>query len=63
MKLPKFQAPTYLVLAILAIATVLRLHLIDQPFIDAFSWRQASTAMIAENFYRRNWNVFFPEAN
>lgn len=63
MKLPKFQGPTYLLLAILAIATVLRLHLIDQPFIDAFSWRQASTAMIAENFYRRNWNIFFPEVN
>ncbi len=31
MKLPKFQGPTYLLLAILAIATVLRLHLIDQP--------------------------------
>ncbi|MEB3233457.1 MAG: glycosyltransferase family 39 protein [Leptolyngbyaceae bacterium] len=48
---------------ILAIALVLRLYHLDQPLIDAFSWRQASTAMMAENFYRTNSNILFPEVN
>jgi 4-amino-4-deoxy-L-arabinose transferase-like glycosyltransferase len=49
--------------AILAAALLLRLYRIDQPLVDAFSWRQASTAMIAENYFRTNWNIFFPEVN
>ncbi|MDQ4077916.1 MAG: glycosyltransferase family 39 protein [Chloroflexota bacterium] len=49
--------------AILLIAATLRLQYITQPLVDAFSWRQASTAMIADNFYRTNWNIFFPEVN
>ncbi|MHB1179978.1 MAG: hypothetical protein ACYCZO_16830, partial [Daejeonella sp.] len=36
---------------------------ITQPFIDAFSWRQASTAMMAENFFKNSWNIFYPEVN
>jgi hypothetical protein len=49
--------------AILLAALALRLYRVDQPLIDAFSWRQASTAMIAENFFRTSWNIFFPEVN
>lgn len=49
--------------AILLVAAVLRLYAIDQPLVGAFSWRQASTAMMAENFYLTNWNIFFPEVN
>ncbi|BCL37659.1 glycosyl transferase [Nostoc sp. MS1] len=45
------------------VAAILRLQHINQPFDDAFSWRQSSTAMMAENFYRRNWNIFYPEVS
>jgi hypothetical protein len=48
---------------ILAIAFLLRLHHIDQPFIDAFSWRQSSTAMMAENFFVKGNSIFYPEVN
>lgn len=41
----------------------MRGQMINQPFIDAFSWRQASTAMMAENFFKTNWNIFYPEVN
>ncbi len=47
----------------LVVAMLLRLYGINQPFIDAFSWRQSSTAMMAENFFRTNWNILYPEVN
>jgi 4-amino-4-deoxy-L-arabinose transferase-like glycosyltransferase len=52
-----------LIWGILLVALALRLYRIDQPFIDSFSWRQTSTAMMAENFYRQNWNILYPEVN
>jgi 4-amino-4-deoxy-L-arabinose transferase-like glycosyltransferase len=48
---------------VLAVAAILRLYLLRQPFIDAFSWRQSSTAMIADNYFRNNWNILYPEVN
>lgn len=42
-------------------AAILRLNNINQPFTDYIDWRQTSTAMMADNFYRRNWNIFYPE--
>lgn len=49
--------------ALLLLAAGIRLWWLDQPLIDAFSWRQASTAMIAENIPVNGWNIFFPEVN
>jgi len=63
MKISDSRATMYLLLAILITAAILRFNHISQPFTDMFSWRQASTAMMAENFYRRNWNIFYPEVN
>lgn len=51
----------YWLIAILVTAAILRLYQIDQPFVDATSWRQSDTATIADNFYRGNWNIFYPE--
>lgn len=53
----------FLLLLILFIALLMRVQYLTQPFIDAFSWRQASTAMMAENFFKNNWNILFPEVN
>jgi 4-amino-4-deoxy-L-arabinose transferase-like glycosyltransferase len=50
-------------LVILLTAAVFRLEDVTQPLVDAFSWREASTAMIADNFLMRSWNIFFPEVS
>lgn len=63
MKIRGFHTTSYLLIVILVAAAILRFNHINQPFIDAFSWRQSSTAMMADNFYRRNWNIFYPEVN
>ncbi len=48
---------------ILVLAALFRLYDVQQPLIDAFSWRQASTAMMADNFLTRSWSIFFPEVS
>src|SRR6185436_11688324 len=63
MKIRSLSSKIYLLIAILIVAAALRLRYINQPFLDGFSWREASTAMMAENFYRTNWNIFYPEVN
>jgi hypothetical protein len=63
MRLLKLRPKSYLLVAILVVAAILRFNHINQPLTDLFSWRQSSTAMMAENFYRRNWNIFYPEVN
>ncbi|TGQ12058.1 glycosyl transferase [Mesorhizobium sp. M2E.F.Ca.ET.166.01.1.1] len=54
---------TAILLAILLIAAIARFHDITQPLVDAFSWRETSTAMMADNFQQRSWNIFFPEVS
>lgn len=62
-KAKAFISQHFLLLFILLIALLMRAQYLTQPFIDAFSWRQASTAMMAENFFKNSWNVFYPEVN
>jgi Dolichyl-phosphate-mannose-protein mannosyltransferase len=52
-----------LLTGILVLGAVLRFNNITQPLIDNFNWRQASTAMMASNFYHKSWNIFYPEVN
>lgn len=52
-----------LLAAILIVALLLRLKNITQPYIDYIDWRQVSTAMMADNYYRGNWNIFYPAVN
>ncbi|MER8465097.1 glycosyltransferase family 39 protein [Mesorhizobium sp. M1396] len=52
---------TAILLGILFIAVVFRFHNITLPLVDAFSWRETSTAMMADNFQQHSWNIFFPE--
>jgi hypothetical protein len=54
-----YREPAILALILLAAASV-RLVLIDQPFIDATSWRQSDTAGFAYNFYQFDRNPFVP---
>jgi 4-amino-4-deoxy-L-arabinose transferase-like glycosyltransferase len=50
-------------LAISAVALLVRLIAIDQPFVDVWSWRQSLLAMISENFYRQGFNIFYPQVS
>lgn len=63
MKITKLYSPNYLLIIILVTGAILRLNHINQPYIDYASWRETSTAMIADNYYRRNWNIFYPEVS
>jgi len=57
------RADRIILVSILIIAAMLRGQYLFQPLVDAFSWREASTAMIADNFYRTSWNIFYPEVS
>ncbi|MEH1827677.1 MAG: glycosyltransferase family 39 protein [Nostoc sp.] len=61
MNINAFNTKNHLLIAILIVGAILRLNHINQPFTDYISWRQTSTAMMADNFYNRNWNIFYPE--
>ncbi len=61
--LRKISKITLALLIILTVGMALRLRWIDQPYIDTFSWRQSSTAMIAENYFKTNANILYPEVN
>src|SRR5438874_8908107 len=52
-----------LLTGILVLGAVLRFNNVTQPLIDSFNWRQASTAMMASNFYHKSWNIFYPEVS
>jgi len=46
-------------MSILAVA--MRLFLIDQPYIDNWSWRQSDVAAIARNFYQNGFHLAYPQ--
>ena len=60
---PRFSFDYWPIIFILVIAAVLRLNNITQPFIDDNAWRESSVAMMAQNFYQKSWNIFYPEVN
>jgi hypothetical protein len=49
--------------AVISLGVLCRLIHVSQPFIDAYSWRQADVAMISENFYLHGFNIFYPRIN
>jgi 4-amino-4-deoxy-L-arabinose transferase-like glycosyltransferase len=51
------------VMAMLLGAILLRLIMINQPFVDHWSWRQSLLAMVAENFYLHGFNIIYPQVN
>ena len=48
-----------ILLSILAVAA--RLILVDQPYIDNWSWRQSDVAAIARNFYENGFHFAYPQ--
>jgi Dolichyl-phosphate-mannose-protein mannosyltransferase len=49
--------------SILILAAALRLVHVTQPLIDWFAWREASTAMMADNLPKNGWSAFWPEVS
>ncbi|GAB4376465.1 MAG: glycosyltransferase family 39 protein [Elainellaceae cyanobacterium] len=60
MKIRSSHVRSYLLVAILFFAAIVRTYRITQPFTDYISWRQSDTATIADNFYRGHWNILYP---
>jgi hypothetical protein len=58
--LPARRTGFVLVCLVLA-AVVVRLVLIDQPFIDPWSWRQSDVAAIARNFFENGFHFTRPQ--
>lgn len=52
-----------LLAAVMILAFALRIQDVSQPLVDYFRWRQASTAMMADNLPANNWNPLWPEVS
>ena len=51
-------------LAIVILSSIaLRLILITQPFLDAWSWKQLTNAMVSRNFYLQGYHFFYPQVD
>jgi len=50
-------------LIILAMGLAVRLINLNTPLVDAHSWRQTFTAMIANNFYLHGYKIMYPEVD
>jgi len=53
--------PTQLAIFIAILAVAIRLCLINQPYIDNWSWRQSDVAAIARNFYQNGFHFTHPQ--
>lgn len=60
-----FETPRDLcpLVGLLALGLCTRLIKISQPYVDEWSFKQGTIAMIAENFYRNGFNIFYPQIN
>jgi 4-amino-4-deoxy-L-arabinose transferase-like glycosyltransferase len=52
---------THLAIALSILAIAVRLILINQPYIDNWSWRQSDVAAIARNFYTNGFQFTHPQ--
>ena len=50
-----------LLVAIWTFAVVVRLILINQPYVDYWSWRQSDVAAIARNFFEYGFRFGYPQ--
>jgi 4-amino-4-deoxy-L-arabinose transferase-like glycosyltransferase len=58
------QSNEILMLAgLIFLALAAQLFKISQPYVDEWSFKQGTIAMIAENFYRNGFNIFYPQIN
>src|SRR6266513_5493119 len=55
------DAAPRIVFAICVLAVAARLILINQPYVDHWSWRQSDVAAIAHNFSQRGFHFAYPQ--
>jgi 4-amino-4-deoxy-L-arabinose transferase-like glycosyltransferase len=60
---PLQRRETLMLAGLVVLTVALRLYKITQPFVDEWSFKQGTIAMIAENFYRNGFNIFYPQIN
>ena len=48
---------------LVSLSVFIRVIKISQPYVDEWSFKQGTIAMIAENFYRNGFNIFYPQIN
>src|SRR6266436_5979056 len=58
---PRRYYETKLVITIWILAVAARLILINQPYVDHWSWRQCDVAAIARNFFENGFRFAFPQ--
>jgi len=61
MKVFSLKPNHFWLIFILVLAAILRFDQINQPFVDLIGWRESDNATIADNFYRGNWNILYPQ--
>jgi 4-amino-4-deoxy-L-arabinose transferase-like glycosyltransferase len=54
---------TTIVIVICLLAIAARLILINQPYVDHWSWRQSDVAAIARNFFQNGFHFGYPQIN
>src|SRR5213596_935170 len=52
---------SHIAIAIWILAVAARLVLINQPYVDHWSWRQSDVAAIARNFYEGGFRFAYPQ--
>jgi hypothetical protein len=58
-----YSSQTFALVGIVFLALGLRLEDVRQPLVDFFSWREASTAMMADNLPANAWSPLWPEVS
>lgn len=58
-----FNKPGNQIILIVLFATLLRIIHINHPYFEMYSWREASTAMMAKNLYEGKTTILYPEVN
>lgn len=55
--------PIFALLGVVLFSLAFRIEWVHQPLVDAFAWREASTAMMADNLPSNSWNPLWPEVS
>lgn len=56
-----YKSEFFLLIAIVILAFVVRLYMIDRAVADWHAWRQADTAAVSRNFLKEGYNPFLPK--
>src|SRR5262249_17182898 len=57
------QRERIMLAALCIFAAAVRLYKISQPYVDQWSFKQGTIAMIADNFYRHGFHILYPQVN